>query len=106
MLLALHGAYAAGLLQFLDVNDLLALGAERARHVRRVVLEVDQDLDLGAERQLIELELGAQEGVGTQLAGEIELGHQAISTSAATGLSTIAWPRPRSVPSARRMAGG
>ena len=55
-----------------DRHHLLALGDERARHVVGRGRVVDEDVQLGAERQLLEAQLGAHEGVGADLAGEIE----------------------------------
>src|SRR5258706_4759725 len=92
----------------LDGEHRLALAGERARHVlgrRRVV---DEDLEARAERQLLEPQLGAHEGEGADLAGEIQPRHQRTSTSAGAVSATgsTGRPRPRRGASARKICGG
>src|SRR5205823_2595620 len=100
-------------------HHLLALGAERARHVLGGGRVVDEDVQFGAERQLFEAQFRTHEGVRAHLAGEIEhvvrasvvrAAHQLTSTSHETrwlvvATSTRRWPSARKVAIARKTAG-
>src|SRR6266568_2329755 len=85
----------------LDRDDLLSFGRQRSRHVlgrRRVV---DEYLQARAERQLLQRQLGAHEGEGTYLAGEVERHHvtstsQRIRVGTSPSLTaTMGWSRLR-----------
>ena len=51
-----------------DRDDFVPLANERARHVDRRGRVVDENGELGAERKLLERQLGANEGVGADFA--------------------------------------